>query len=72
VRDLLDALDVLKKIDNLERDLAKLKKDVLHELTTKMKDRKDIKTSLFGSVKAGDITEEMIEESKRNLFRNFK
>ena len=30
----------------------------------------ELKTSLFGSVKGGDVTEKMIKESKRNLFRN--
>ena len=28
--------------------------------------------SLFGSVRGGDITEEMIDEAKRSLFRNLE
>jgi hypothetical protein len=60
---------VLKKIDGIERELAKLKRDIIHSLVIKETPRK-MKPSLFGSVKGGDITEKMIEESKHNLFRN--
>lgn len=60
---------VLKQIDVLERELIRLKRDVLHGLVVRERPKK-LKTSLFGSVKGGDITEEMIDESKHNLFRN--
>ena len=30
------------------------------------------KPSLFGSVSGGDITDEMIEEAKKNLFRELE
>ena len=30
------------------------------------------KTSLFGSVRGGDITEEMIDEAKKDLFRELE
>lgn len=60
---------VLKQIDILERELIKLKRDILHGLAAKEKPKK-LKPSLFGSVKGGDVTEELIEESKRSLFRN--
>lgn len=60
---------VLKQIDVLEQELAKLKKDIIHSLAAKEKSKKK-KPSLFGSVKGEDITEAIIAESKRNLFRN--
>jgi hypothetical protein len=62
---------VLKKIDGIERELAKLKRDIIHSLIIKESPKK-AKQSLFGSIKAGDVTEKMIEESQRNLFRNLK
>ena len=39
------------------------------KLNTSRKKSKQIKPSLFGSVRGGDITDEMIRESKKNLFR---
>lgn len=67
----LNSAMVLKQIDVLERELIKLKKEVLHGLAIKEKPKK-IKPSLFGSVKGGDVTEELIEESKQSLFRNLE
>jgi len=60
---------VLKKVDSLERELARLKRDILHGLVFRKRSKK-LKPSLFGSIRGGDITEEMIEESKHQLFRN--
>ena len=62
---------VLKRIDLLERALATLKRDLLHGSTAR-KTVKKAKPSLFGSVRAGDITGEMVDESKRKLFRDIK
>jgi hypothetical protein len=59
---------VLKKIDGIERELAKLKRDVIHNLVASGTPKK-MKPSLFGSVRGGDVTEKMIQESKYNLFR---
>jgi len=59
---------VLEKIDGIERELAKLKRDVIHNLVARRSLRK-MKPSLFGSVRGGDVTEKMIQESKHNLFR---
>jgi len=59
---------VLEKIDGMERELAKLKRDIIHNLVA-MKPQRKVKPSLFGSVKSGDVTERMIQESKHNLFR---
>lgn len=67
----LNSIMILKKIDDLELDLARLKRDILHGLATRKRAKK-MKPTLFGSVKGGDVTEKMIEESKRNLFRNLK
>jgi hypothetical protein len=65
----LDTTMVLKQIDILERELVRLKRDILHSLVVRKKPKK-LKPSLFGSVRGGDVTEEMIEESKYKLFRN--
>ncbi len=62
---------VLKKIDGIERELAKLKRDIIHSLIIKESVKK-AKETLFGSIKGGDVTEKIIEESQRNLFRNLK
>ncbi|MFW6194464.1 MAG: hypothetical protein ACOC5L_02985 [Halobacteriota archaeon] len=57
--------DVLKRIGDLERELEHVKKDLLHLESG----RKEEKSSLYGSVRGGDITDEMIEEAKKDLFR---
>ena len=67
--DRLNTTKVLKQIDVLEQELIKLKRNILHGLAVREKPKK-LKPSLFGSVRGGDVTEEMIEESKHNLFRN--
>ena len=58
----------LKHIDALEHELIRLKRDILHGLTVRKRPKK-IKPSLFGSVRGGDVTDEMINEIKKNLFR---
>ncbi len=61
----LDTERFLKKIDDTQRQLELLKRDLMKNIQpTKVK-----KSSLYGSVKGGDITEEMIDEAKRSLFR---
>lgn len=62
---------ILKRIDGLGREIECLRRDLLHGLAIGLKERKK-KTSLFGSVRGGDITEEMIEEAKQSLFRPLK
>lgn len=64
----LNTTIALKHVDALERELIRLKRDILHGLTVRKKAKK-VKPSLFGSVRGGDVTEEMVEESKKNLFR---
>lgn len=62
---------ILKKIDKLEREIEKLKRDFLKEAENV--EKKGIsKSSLFGSIKGGDITEEIIDRSKKSLFRDPK
>jgi len=67
----LNSSEVLRQIDNLTLDLIKLKKNVLRNLKAEVKTKKS-KPSLFGSVSGNDISEEIIEESKKNLFRELK
>lgn len=62
---------VLRKIDGMEREIARLRRDVIHTLITRKSPNK-LKPSLFGSIKGGDVTEKMIDESQRNLFPNLK
>jgi len=62
---------VLKQVDILERELVRLKRDILHNLIAQPRETGS-KLSLFGSVKGGDVTDEMIEDSKRNLFRKLE
>jgi hypothetical protein len=59
---------VLKKIDGIKLEIAKLKRDVIHNFVASGTLRR-MKPSLFGSVRSGDVTEKMIQESKCNLFR---
>lgn len=56
--------DVLKRIRDLEREIEYIKRDLMH-----LKEEPKRKPSLFGSVRGGDITDEMIEEAKKNLFK---
>ncbi|MEA2053820.1 MAG: hypothetical protein U9O96_01695 [Candidatus Thermoplasmatota archaeon] len=56
--------DALERIKDLQRELEYLKRDLL-QVKTKPRE----KLSLFGSVHGGDITDEVIEEAKKDLFR---
>lgn len=48
----------------MQREIEYLKRDLMH-----LEEKPKQKSSLFGSVRGGDITDEMIEEAKKNLFR---
>jgi hypothetical protein len=65
----LDAEIILEKVGNIERTLEFLKRDIIRGIELF---EKEARTSLYGSVKGGDITEEMIDEAKRALFRNLE
>lgn len=67
----ISGTNVLKQIDVLERELVDLKKTVIHTLLVKAEYEEE-KVSLFGSVRGGDVTEEMITDSKRDLFRRWE
>lgn len=51
----------------LEREIEEVKRDLLQSLPQEPED--DEISSLYGTVEGGDITEEMIEDAKRSLFR---
>ncbi|MBM4467175.1 MAG: hypothetical protein FJ014_16745 [Chloroflexi bacterium] len=59
---------LLKRIDTLAREIECLRRDLLRSRITELQVSKG-KPTLFGSIRGGDVTEEMIEEAKRALFR---
>ena len=61
--------EVLKRIGDLEREIEYLKRDLMH---LRLEEKPKQKPSLFGSVRGGDVTEEMIEEAKKDLFRELE
>lgn len=63
---------LLRRVNALQHDLECLKREIIHNLATPSQSSIKLKPSLFGSVQGGDITEEMIEEAKRDLFRDFE
>lgn len=60
---------MLRRIDILGREIEQLRRDLLRS-TMPRPTGPTHKLSLFGSVKAGDISPTMIEESQRELFRS--
>ena len=52
----------------MERTLEFLKRDIIKRVESS---EEKTKISLFGSVKGGDITEEIIDEAKRSLFSRY-
>lgn len=63
----VDLQRTLEQVDTLEREIERIKRDLLQSLR---QDREDTDvSSLYGSVEGGDITEEMVDEAKRSLFR---
>ncbi|MFQ5794093.1 MAG: hypothetical protein ACE5JP_03475 [Candidatus Bipolaricaulia bacterium] len=63
------AHELLERVERLERELEQLKRDLIQNLAITAEPSRPQKPSLFGSVRGGDISEEHIEEAKRNLFR---
>jgi hypothetical protein len=59
----------LDRIHKLEQELEHLKRDVLQQLSVPSAVQPARKPSLFGCVRSGEISEELIEEAKRHLFR---
>lgn len=60
---------LLKRVDTMGREIEHLRRDLFHNLATRPRERRG-KPSLFGSVRGGDVTEEMITEAKQALFRS--
>jgi hypothetical protein len=58
---------LLEKISKIPRELELVKRDLLKSVPKRRKI-----ASLYGAVKGADITEEMIEEAKKSLFRELK
>lgn len=63
---------LLRRVDRIEQELEHLKRDLLQRLVTDSTAHPARKPSLFGCVRGGDITEEVIEEAKKHLFRDVK
>lgn len=61
---------LIRRVDALESEIERLKRDLFHSLVTQSQQNK-VK-SLFGSVRGGDVTENMVNEAKRSLFRNLE
>jgi hypothetical protein len=65
----LDAEVILERVSEIEKTLEYLKRDIIKGIEpSEEKER----ISLFGSVKGGDVTEEIIDEAKRSLFRDLE
>ncbi len=63
----LDSL--LRRVNLLDREIEQLRRYLLRGLATQPAVQPH-KPSLFGSVHAGDITYEMIQEARKDLFRS--
>lgn len=63
---------LLKKINVLEHELEELKRTIISSLSWKKKKQHAVKPTLFGSVRGGDITEQMIDDAKNNVLRNIE
>ncbi|MFB6214893.1 MAG: hypothetical protein ABEI54_03395, partial [Candidatus Bipolaricaulia bacterium] len=65
--------DALQRIENLERELEEIKRDLIKSLARGQGEEKaEKKPSLFGSVSGANITDETIQDSKSRLFRDMK
>ena len=58
---------ILRRVESLEQEIGYIKRDLLH-----IESESREKPSLFGSIRGGDITDEMVEEVKKDLFREFE
>ena len=55
---------ILRRVESLEREIEYIKRDLFH--IERESEAKEL--SLFGSIRSDDITNEMIEEAKKDLF----
>ena len=58
----------LKRINKLGKEIERLRRDLLQSLVTQ-RNAEHSRASLFGSVKGGDVDDDIIEAAKKNLFR---
>jgi hypothetical protein len=58
--------DLLKRVDTLGREIERLRRDLLLVQVAGFHAEQE-KPSLFGAVRAGDITPEMIAEAQQSL-----
>lgn len=63
---------LLSRVHRLEQELEHLKRALLLQLTAPPRVQTTEKPSLFGCVRGGDITEELVEEAKQHLFRDLQ
>jgi len=66
----LDAQAFLEKINDIQRELELLKRDLIKNMKPSVPKKKVV--SLYGAVKGEDITEAMIEKAKKALFRDLE
>lgn len=64
----VDLRRALEHVELLEREVAQVKRDLLRSLAGAPPSPRKV-PSLFGSVRGGDVTDEMIADAKRSLFR---
>ena len=62
----------LDRIHRLEQELEQLKRELLQQLSMHPTAHPVGKPSLFGCVRGGEVSEELIEEAKQRLFRNLE
>jgi hypothetical protein len=60
---------ILERISEIQRELELLKRDLIRNSVAP---RRSGASSLYGAVKGGDITEQMIEEAQHSLFRDLE
>lgn len=58
---------ILQRLRRLEREVELLRREVFRSYASPTK---TTSRSLFGSIRGGDITEGMVEEAKKSLFRD--
>ena len=65
-----ESIDFLKKLNSLSREIEQLKRYWLKSISQPVSRME--RKSLYGSVRGGNITEEMIENAKKALFRDLQ
>jgi hypothetical protein len=59
---------LLRRVDTLDREVRQLRRELLHGVRSQPAPAR--KATLFGSVKAGDVTDALIEDAQHDLFRS--